>query len=669
MITRLSVQHSAAKPSGKPQVPTGGQLEPLADQSMSASSGGFHSFSPTQGDQYSETASSSSLSNTDSDSLSSMQQRENRNVITRSVNISTSGNNNNNIAPQARSPILIKYNYYDYNGARHEQANHDMNYQVGAKVQRNLSPTFKQNLDQIVRSQQQQKQMQLKQQPNSPPSSPDNNQQQIMVHLARRYKLSSYEQRCLRCNKTVYQMDKVGPLKDFTFYHQNCFKCRECGTKLTLKTYFNNQQNSNDHEVYCHRHCPKTGPGRLDNQSVGIRAALNAPKVFDPTVSSGHQNMMNGNHLPDVGEQISPTKQLDYGLASQQQQQQYNNLASPNVDSRALYIQHAVQQTRLQNIYKQSQVDQKISQFINRRLEFLEPKQKLLEMQHREEEDALFKTFELKWRQEESCISEQIREEWQAELCKLLEKYKRQLSNISAGGHNHHHQLQQQQQQQPSGNHHHHQQAASVGNSAGRGATGDESNGRLMLLKRQHQPVALSPPPPPPPPQQQQQQQLQPQVRGSPSNEISKQQMIEFERMNLEKTMTIKLDRKKETLKRKLKEFERQATAELVEKQSREMLALISMKLEEYKEEQKVSTMGLVCLSSLAFRPFRARFKIQIAPRKRTRGFLFVAARLVAIGDHFTRLLICVYCAADATCPAEESRSARLGLIKEELRC
>lgn len=70
--------------------------------------------------------------------------------------------------------------------------------------------------------------------------------------------------------------------------------------------------------------------------------------------------------------------------------------------------------------------------------------------------------------------------------------------------------------------------------------------------------------------------------------------MIEFERMNLEKTMTIKLDRKKETLKRKLKEFERQATAELVEKQSREMLALISMKLEEYKEEQKVST----CLSS-----------------------------------------------------------------------
>lgn len=69
--------------------------------------------------------------------------------------------------------------------------------------------------------------------------------------------------------------------------------------------------------------------------------------------------------------------------------------------------------------------------------------------------------------------------------------------------------------------------------------------------------------------------------------------MIEFERLNLEKSMTIKLDRKKETLKRKLKEFERQATAELVEKQSREMLALISIKLDEYKEEQKVSCVVL----------------------------------------------------------------------------
>lgn len=597
MITRFSVQHNPATANTKPQVPTSPQQEVLTDQSMSASSGGFHSFSPTQGDQYSETASSSSLSNTDSDSLSSVQQRENRNLTSSNcLNISSSSNNNNNnninIVPQTKSPILIKYNYYDYNGARQEQANHDMNYQASAKVQRNLSPTFKQNLDQIVRSSQQQ-QMQLKQQQqqqHTPPSSPEHSHQQTMIHFARRYKLSSYEQRCLRCNKTVYQMDKVGPLKDFTFYHQNCFKCRECGTKLTLKTYFNNQQSSNDHEVYCHRHCPKTGPGKLDNQSVGIRAALNVPKVFELN-SNAHLNMVNGSHDNNT-DQVCASKQPEYGLANNQQNNNNNNiLASPNVDSRALYIQHAVQQTRLQNIYKQSQVDKKISQFINRQLEFLEPKQKLLEMQHREEEDALFKTFELKWRQEESCISEQIREEWQAELHKLLEKYKRQLSNISAGGHNHHN--------HNSNHHHHHQQpqVASVGN--GRAASDDSARIKSMLLKqlndhnnqKQHQPVALMQTAL----QQAPQMQLQPQqVKGSPASDISKQQMIEFERMNLEKTMTIKLDRKKETLKRKLKEFERQATAELVEKQSREMLALISMKLEEYKEEQKVSKSAYV---------------------------------------------------------------------------
>ena len=46
---------------------------------------------------------------------------------------------------------------------------------------------------------------------------------------------------CLRCQKTVYPTDKIGPLKDFTFFHSGCFRCVECSTKLTLKTYFNNQ--------------------------------------------------------------------------------------------------------------------------------------------------------------------------------------------------------------------------------------------------------------------------------------------------------------------------------------------------------------------------------------------------------------------------------------------
>ncbi|XP_074593550.1 peptidase hillarin isoform X2 [Brevipalpus obovatus] len=59
---------------------------------------------------------------------------------------------------------------------------------------------------------------------------------------------------------------------------------------------------------------------------------------------------------------------------------------------------------------------------------------------------------------------------------------------------------------------------------------------------------------------------------------------LQREKQDLEKNMTIKLDRKKESLTRKLLEQERQATAELVDKQSKEMLGLINEKLVEYQQ-------------------------------------------------------------------------------------
>ena len=69
-----------------------------------------------------------------------------------------------------------------------------------------------------------------------------------------------------------------GPLKDFTFFHTGCFRCVICGSKLTLKTYYNNQHSSEDKEVYCSQHVPKIGPGKFDGESIGIKAAINAPK-------------------------------------------------------------------------------------------------------------------------------------------------------------------------------------------------------------------------------------------------------------------------------------------------------------------------------------------------------------------------------------------------------
>ena len=90
--------------------------------------------------------------------------------------------------------------------------------------------------------------------------------------------MNLYENLCQRCSRTVYQVDRIGPLKDFTFFHSGCFKCETCGTKLTLKTYCNSRCDQDDKEVYCSSHVPKIGPGQIDGDAVGIRSALNVPK-------------------------------------------------------------------------------------------------------------------------------------------------------------------------------------------------------------------------------------------------------------------------------------------------------------------------------------------------------------------------------------------------------
>ena len=86
------------------------------------------------------------------------------------------------------------------------------------------------------------------------------------------------ENTCFRCGKTVYPTDKIGPLKDFTFFHSGCFRCVVCNSKLTLRTYYNNQHSQEDKEVYCGQHVPKIGPGHFDSESIGIKAAIKAPK-------------------------------------------------------------------------------------------------------------------------------------------------------------------------------------------------------------------------------------------------------------------------------------------------------------------------------------------------------------------------------------------------------
>lgn len=146
-----------------------------------------------------------------------------------------------------------------------------------------------------------------------------------------------------------------------------------------------------------------------------------------------------------------------------------------------------------------------------------------LEMRHRAEEDALYRQFAKKRAEEETSVSQQIQEEWEIELEKLTSRFQHELTTKKAR----------------------------------KNLSTDEERALTVRLQK--------------------------------------------EKADLEKNMTIKLDRKKGSITKKLLEQERQAsrnsqlpavhlltlfvsqaTAELVDKQSREMILLINQKLEEH---------------------------------------------------------------------------------------
>ncbi|TGZ52936.1 Kyphoscoliosis peptidase [Temnothorax longispinosus] len=185
------------------------------------------------------------------------------------------------------------------------------------------------------------------------------------------YRPNFYESTCLRCAQTVYQVDRVGPLKDFTFFHAGCFKCAICGTKLTLKTYYNNQHTINDKEVYCSSHVPKPGPGTLDGSSVGIRSALNVPR-------SGYVN-----------------EQIRAGGASPR------GVYPPCNDN-----------FRVRREANNGDVDR--------------DEQTRLEMKHRKEEDDLYRKFAHHREEEDRRIREEFRDEWEKELEQLSARWERE---------------------------------------------------------------------------------------------------------------------------------------------------------------------------------------------------------------------------------------------------
>lgn len=96
-------------------------------------------------------------------------------------------------------------------------------------------------------------------------------------------------------------------------------------------------------QVYCASHVPKTGPGRLDGHSVGIKTALNVPKknhlVNDQIRGSGPKPALSSDAIG-----IKQAIVINESMAHPGKPHLY---PAGHFDASALHIQHAVNQTKM----------------------------------------------------------------------------------------------------------------------------------------------------------------------------------------------------------------------------------------------------------------------------------------------------------------------------------
>ena len=96
-------------------------------------------------------------------------------------------------------------------------------------------------------------------------------------------------------------------------------------------------------QVYCQSHVPKTGPGHLDGQSVGIKAALNVPKKNHLI---NEQIRVSGSK-PALSTDALTIKQAMGNHSDQSTSGKPHYYPAGHFDASALHIQHAVNQTKL----------------------------------------------------------------------------------------------------------------------------------------------------------------------------------------------------------------------------------------------------------------------------------------------------------------------------------
>eukprot|EP00056_Hartaetosiga_gracilis_P017444 m.7282 g.7282 ORF g.7282 m.7282 type:complete len:340 (+) comp5702_c0_seq1:41-1060(+) len=87
-------------------------------------------------------------------------------------------------------------------------------------------------------------------------------------------KFGSGSPKCPSCGKSAYPAESVNVKGDT--YHNACFKCCECNTRLTLSTY--EVSDFGEREIFCRKCVPKVAPSQA-SESVELTRAQNASQM------------------------------------------------------------------------------------------------------------------------------------------------------------------------------------------------------------------------------------------------------------------------------------------------------------------------------------------------------------------------------------------------------
>ncbi len=130
---------------------------------------------------------------------------------------------------------------------------------------------------------------------------------------------------CQRCNDKVFFAEKVGPVNGVIF-HKQCFNCCTCGQHLTMKTYFTNQTDFKDKEIYCSKCTPRGATVGLDASALGIRGPLNVPKAGYRGMTDNIKSTAAPNITGDamyISHPLAAQKGLGYNRYRQQNQKHH----------------------------------------------------------------------------------------------------------------------------------------------------------------------------------------------------------------------------------------------------------------------------------------------------------------------------------------------------------